>query len=502
MRNDGILLGVDLGTSGLKLAAVDPSGEILAQSYRSAADLPRPPGQAEQDPNQWWQSLCSATGEVLEQDGIEAASILAVGVCGFHHCPVFLDADGRPARPSVLLHDDRLPASRAELAAAGVLAEVESISRSMVSAAHFPPIFHFVKTHDGEALGRTRWILLAKDYLRYRLTGEIGTEICDATGTNLVSAGEACWSPRLCELLGVEPELLPPIGRADEIAGEVTGVAARETGLPEGTPVVYGGGDSHCALLGLGCVDNGDTGMLLGTNSTLRTVFDRFVSHPRLRLWVQHHVVPDRYSVSASSMAGASVLSWFQRVILPAVAEADREAALARLEAVAKELPIGSDGVVFLPYIHGERAPFYDPEACGGFFGLRKRHRSEHLLRSVFEGVVANIGNCFELIADCARQHETNIEEVRLAGGGSGSGLWYGMIADCLARPLRVMGTQEVGTLGAALLAGVGAGVYSDARAAAGASAKVRETFEPDPANHQRYLELREKLNRIYQETR
>ena len=489
MRSPDLLLGIDVGTSRLKASVFDRSGNLLAQASRPSGYLPLPDGEREQDPEQWWQNLCEVLAEILGRPDIAPQRISGIGICGFHHCPVFLKADGRPARPVILLHDPRLAASRQELAQSGVLAEIEQLTRSMVSAGHFPPIFHYVSGHQPRRLAEVRWILLAKDYLRFRLTGRIGTEICDATGTNLIEPGQNGWSDRLCGLLGVPAEALPPIGGPAGIAGHVTAAAGMETGLSTGTLVVHGGGDSHCALLGLGCVEDGDTGLLLGTNSTLRTVFSQFVSHPRISLWVQHHVAPDRYTVSASSMAGASVLNWFRQRFCPQ-SEGDGEA-FRQMELLAEQLPAGSDGLTFLPYIHGERCPFYDPDASGAFAGIRHHHGAEHFLRSVLEGVAVNIADCLDLIGQCAAPRATRIDSLRLAGGGSGMGLWHQIISDCLDLPIHVMSTQEAGTLGAALLAGIGTGLYAGYDEAISAAVRIERTIEPIAGNVAAYHALR-----------
>ncbi|NIV40242.1 MAG: hypothetical protein GWN58_65830, partial [Anaerolineae bacterium] len=210
--------------------------------------LAGPTGWAEQDPRTWWSGCCEAVQIALARACVKASSLAAVGVCGFHHCPVFLDAGGSPVRPTIVTHDDRLGESLADLERSGVLEDVVRISGSRVMTGHFPPIYHLVRSRDPQVLETTHWILLAKDYLRFRLTGQIGTELCDATGTNLIAMPEQDWSADLCSLLQVPRHKLPEIGRSNQIAGYVTSEAAGATGLESGTPVVYGGGDSHCAL--------------------------------------------------------------------------------------------------------------------------------------------------------------------------------------------------------------------------------------------------------------
>jgi len=489
------LLGVDVGTSGLKVSVFTESGELLGQAYRASCYLPLPEEHREQRPEQWWDSFCDAAREGLARAGVGPSSIRGIGLCGFQNCPVFVDEDGSPTRPAMLLHDGRLPQSRREMAARGTLATIETLTRSMVSSAHFPPIYHYVRTRDPEAVERTRWILLAKDYLRFRLTGLIATELCDATGTNLILPGEEQWSDELCDALSVPREKLPPIAVPTELAGVVSAGAAGQCGLATGTPVAYGGGDSHCALLGLGCTQDGDLGMLLGTNATLRAVFDTPASHPLTKVWTQQHVVAGRYTVSASSMAGGSVLQWFRENFYPEIVGSDRARVLSRLEELASGVPAGSDGVVFLPYIHGERAPFYDPDASGAFLGIRRRHGRHHLLRSVLEGIALNIANCHELVEECARPRGTTLSPPRLGGGGSGIPLWHQIMADCLARPIRIMSVREAGTLGAALLAGVAVGLYSDCREAVARAVRQEQVVEPRQENLALYAELRQRLN-------
>ena len=496
MKKSKTLLGIDIGTSGLKASLFDLSGNMLATAYRPSVYLPLPAGHMEQEAKGWWGNLCSVLSEIFSRTDVTADCVAGIGICGFHHCPVFLKEDGQPARPVMLLHDERLPKRRAKLEQTGILAQVEGLTESMVSAGHFPPIFHYIAGNDPEGLKRTRWIVLAKDYLRFELTSSIGTEVCDATGLNLIEPKQSEWSKQLCQLLSVPIEILPSIANPADIAGYVTRTAAEQTGLVVGTPVVYGGGDSHCALLGLGCIQNGDTGLLLGTNSTLRTVFDDFVSHPQIRMWVQHHVVPNHYTVSASSMAGASVLGWFRQNFIHNKQGNNEDSQM--LENSVAGSPIGSDKLVFLPYIYGERCPFYAPDASGAFLGIKHWHKVGHFLRSIMEGVALNIANCFDLIQDCCKLHNTTVEHLRLGGGGSKTTLWHQIISDSLNQPIRIMNTEEAGTLGAALLAGIGTGIYTDYRQAVDEAVRVRRIIEPNSKNHIIYLELKNKLNDLY----
>jgi xylulokinase len=433
----------------------------------------------------------------LAQADVRPADVAAMGVCGFHHCPVFLDAEGIPVRPTIVTHDDRLGDSLADLERSGILEEVVRISGSRVMTGHFPPIYHLVRTHDFHSLEKARWILLAKDYLRFQLTGQIGTELCDATGTNLIAMPEQDWSAALCSMMQVPRHKLPEIGRSSQLAGYVTSAAAGATGLEPGTPVVYGGGDSHCALVGLGVVGSGEAGLLLGSNSTLRASFDGLVKPLQQMVWIQQHVAPERFTVSASSMAGSSVLDWFRDVCLD---DGQESAATYReLELLAASAPAGCDGLLFHPYLFGERSPFYNPEARGAFLGIRHWHGKEHLARSIMEGVAFSIANCMDAIQAIAHRRGEQVNVLRTGkSGGSQLSVWRQIIADALDHALEVADVDEPGCLGAALLAGGGVGLYEDLASAIQRTVQVTTRSSPDSARAVLYRDQRRLFNTTY----
>ena len=491
------LLGIDLGTSGLKAAVFDLDGTLLGLGRAANKYVAGPAGWAEQDPRTWWAGCCEAVQHALAQAEVQAAGVVAVGVCGFHHCPVFLDAKGIPVRPTIVTHDDRLGGSLANLEQSGVLEDVVQISGSRVMTGHFPPIYQLVRSHDPESLERTRWILLAKDYLRFRLTSQLGTELCDATGTNLIAMPEQDWSAALCSLLQVPRQKLPEIGRSSQLAGYVTPGAAKATGLEPGIPVVYGGGDSHCALVGLGVVGSGEAGLLLGSNSTLRASFDSPVKPLQQMVWTQQHVVPGRFTVSASSMAGSLVLSWFREVCFEG--EQQGPAIYRELESLAASAPPGCDGLLFHPYLFGERSPFYNPEARGAFLGLRHWHGKGHLVRSIMEGVAFSIANCMDAIQAIARKRGEQVNVLRTGkSGGSQLSVWRQIITDALDRALEVADVDEPGCLGAALLAGVGVGCYADLESAIQGTVQISTRSSPDPAKAVLYRDQRLLFNKTY----
>jgi xylulokinase len=491
------LLGIDLGTSGLKAAVFDLDGSLLGQGRALNQYVTGPTGWAEQDPRSWWAACGKAVQMALARSSVRAADVAAVGVCGFHHCPVFLDADGDPVRPTIVTHDSRLGQSLADLKASGLYDEIVEISGSRVMTGHFPPIYHLVLGQEPDTVAKTRWILLSKDYLRFKLTGNVGTEICDATGTNLIAMPEQDWSDALCGLLQVPREMLPRIGGSSQLAGQVTEEAAQVTGLAAGTPVVYGGGDSHCALVGLGVIGTGEAGLLLGSNSTLRASFGGFVRHFEHAVWTQQHVVRNRYTTSASSMAGASALAWFKGVC---DGNGDGEPnAYHELEALAASVPPGSEGLFFHPYLYGERSPFYNPQARGAFLSIAHWHGKGHLARSVMEGVAFSIANCFDAVQAVADKRDEQVRRIRTGtGGGNRLPVWRQIISDVLGLALELVPVDEAGCLGAALLAGVGVGLYEDIENAVRRTVRVASETIPDPENRTLYRERRAVFNDSY----
>jgi xylulokinase len=494
------LLGIDLGTSGLKAVVFDPQGRQLGKGYVANRYLSGSGTSAEQDPETWWRGCCQAVKTALKGTNTSADQVAGIAVCGFHHCPVFLDEEGKPARASIVTHDSRLEGSLEDLRANGILKRVTELTGSRVTTGHFPVIFHYVRTHEKQVLDASWRILLAKDYLRFKLTGRIGTELCDATGTHLVAMPDETWSTELCELLGVPMENLPEIGSSSQADAVLSEEAARVTGLRPGTPVVFGGGDSHCALLGLGVVEDMQIGLLLGTNSTLRLVFRDFQRLKEPSVWIQRHVVPELYTASASSMAGASTLAWFRDTLIALDEQEQSSSSGYRdLDALAAGVKPGSDGLLFLPYIYGERSPFYNLKARGSFLAIAHHHGRAHFVRSVMEGVSFATANNFDVLLDLPWTAEKRIKAVRTGlSGGSLLETWRQILANALDRPLEVMDVEEPGCLGAAMLAGIGAGLYQNVADAVTKTVRMHSVAQPEPEVAALYLGKRKLFNETY----
>ena len=463
-------LGIDLGTSGVKAAVFDAHGALSGGGQAELTNLAGyPSGRHVHDPRDWWLKAVSAAREALAKAG-PGAELTGIACCGFHHVPVFLDADGEPAMPVVMMHDSELPAFRRRLQQDGRLDMFHGATRSLVSDAHLPSIAEAARNLFAEQWRNVRRVMLAKDFLRYRLTGRMGTERCDATGTNLIASGSNEWSSELCDCLDIDMDWLPGIAASSDVAGELTPEAADELGISAQVPVYYGGGDSHCALLGLGCIDPGSSAVLLGTNCTLRTVCGKPTYDTHTRVWSQQHVAPDRWTISASSLAGASVIQWARRVL----GYEEHDVSDSRDTGLAC-----ANGLYFLPFIHGERCPFHDSDATGSFHGLRSSHTRADMLQAVKEGVSFTLRMCWRIVCSMTSADGVSMARPVVSGGGSSGRGLVQLIADVLAGELRWAKGAWAGCLGATMLAGVGGGVFADCAEAVRRAALPAETVRP-----------------------
>ena len=494
------LLGIDLGTSGLKAAVFDLQGNQLAKGYAHNRYLASTAGSAEQDPDAWWQGCCQAVQAALKSTKTDARQVVGVGVCGFHHCPVLVGKHGEPVRPCIVSHDQRMQETLERLRESGIAKRVMELTGSLVAGGHFPVIYSYLREHEGSSIRASRWIMLAKDYLRYKLTGQVGTELCDATGTHLVALPEKNWSPELLDLLQVERGKLPEIASAERVCGSVNSSAAKLTGLKAGTPVAFGGGDSHCALLGLGVVEPGQVGLLLGTNSTLRITFDTLRKLANPPVWVQNHVVPGLYTASASSMAGASVLAWLKEALLEDCFQGlSDDEAYHQLDAQAAEIQPGCEGLMFLPFLHGERSPVDNLNARGSYISIGHHHRQAHFVRSLMEGIAYVTADNLAILQSLNLTDNRGPKCIHTGrSGGSLLKTWRQILTDALGYPLQIMAVEEPGCLGAALLAGIAVGEYADIRQAVARAIQYQSRISPQSDTVEVYRKRRALLSQTY----
>lgn len=473
------LMGIDVGTSGVKAIVVDHKGKLVA---RAVVDSPLhcpQPGWSEQNPADWWTGTVESIRLVLSRCQIRPEQIVGLGLSGQMHGSVFLDACGQVIRPALLWNDQRTAAECEYITSkVGRKTIVAETCNPVLTGFQAPKII-WLREHEPQSFERLAHVLLPKDYIRYRLTGAFATEVSDASGTALFNVSQRRWSKVILDKLSLPADWFPQVYESPEVTGEVTAEAAALTGLQAGTPVVGGGGDQAAGGVGNGIVEAGAVSCTTGTSGVVFAHLDEPLMDPKLRTHTFCHAVPGKWHVMGVMLAAGGSLQWLRNTLC----DQERSVALQLgqdpyevMTAEAAQAPAGSEGLLFLPYLTGERTPYPDPCARGVFFGLSLRHQRRHLIRAVLEGVACGLRDCFELIAALG----LDMPEVRASGGGARSLLWRQIQADVSDRAMSVINVDEGAAFGAALLAGVGAGVYPDVPSACRSTIKVVSTLQPN----------------------
>ena len=482
------LIGLDVSTTATKALLIDADGIVLAvASSEYAFQTPRPLW-AEQDPALWWEGAVASIRQVLAETHTHPADIAAIGLTGQMHGLVLLDAAGQVLRPAILWNDQRTGAQCDEIRARLGREAFIQITGNDALAGFTAPKILWVREHEPEIYARARHILLPKDYVRYRLSGEYGMDKADGSGTVLMDLRQRAWSPAVLEALEIPPDWLPPLFEGPEITGRLSAQAAAATGLAAGTPIVAGGGDQAAQAVGVGAVAQGVVALTLGTSGVVFASTNEPFIEPNGRLHAFCHAVPGRWHLMGVMLSAAGSLRWHRDTFAPG---ANYDALLAPALGVSA----GSEGLLFLPYLTGERTPYADPLARGGFVGLTVRHTLPHLTRAVLEGVAFGLRDSFELMRQAGL---AGVRQVRVSGGGARSPLWRQILADVLQAELVTVNTTEGAAYGAALLAGVGAGVWPDVGSACASGVTVSGQVIPDQAQAERYQALYTHYRALY----
>ncbi|HLW03428.1 MAG TPA: xylulokinase [Ktedonobacterales bacterium] len=487
------LLGLDIGTTGAKAAlfAAD-DGRTLASAFVEYPLYHPAPGWAEQDPEDWWRATCAAIQTCLAQakaQGINPEKVRGLGLSGQMHGLVLLDEQDQVLRRCIIWADQRSAAECDWITQAVGAERLIDLTSNPALTGFTAPKALWVRNHEPELFARAAHLLLPKDYIRYRLTGVMAMEITDAAGTLFLDVRQGVWSAELLELIGVKPSLLPPVRRSIDVCGEITPAVAALTGLRAGTPVAGGGADNACGAVGSGVVEPGLVLLSLGTSGVVLAhaaspSVDRSGPVPRAHTF--NHSVPNTWYLMAVTQAAGLSFRWVRdnfglpEMAMERWASAD---AYELLSAEAAGAPVGAEGLLFLPYLQGERAPHLDPAARGGWIGLTARHDRRAIIRAVLEGVAYSLKDCFAII----REQGLPIEQVRVTGGGAKGTLWRQILADVLETDLVTTQAQEGPSFGAALLAGVAAGVYPTVEAACHTAVRLGGRTTPDAANVRTY---------------
>jgi xylulokinase len=470
------LLGIDIGTSSVKAVLV----EVERAQIQASAGVEHPihhpePGYAEQNPDDWWQATVRAVRQVLGKSGIDPTAVRGIGLCGQMHGTVCLNESGEPLRPAIIWADGR---SQTELT---VLFE-QTTPDQLSCRAPGPPATGFMALslmwlarHEPYTLTRTQTVLLPKDYVRLILTGELGTDPSDAAATWLFDVRSGEWSDELIAFCGLERRYLPSITGSAEVVGTLRREAAEALGLPSGIPVVVGCADQPAQALGHGLLDPGTTLVTTGTGGQVLSVLAAPTPDPHLRFHVFNHAAPGRWYALAAILSAGLSLRWLRDLL----GLADRQDAYQHLSRLAQAVPPGAEGLLFLPYLAGERTPLMDPEASGVFLGLRLHHEAGHLARAVMEGVAFALASCLALVGESAGEEQR--QTVIASGGGASSPVWRQIQADVFNTPLWIAREGDHAPLGAALLAGVGSGYYESLAAGCSRLPAPEIVVRPDP---------------------
>jgi xylulokinase len=450
------VVGVDSSTTATKAQLVDETGGVVAvASSKYSYETPQPLW-SEQAPELWWQATMTSISAVLAKADVAGSSVKAVGLTGQMHGLVLLDRQGEVVRPAILWNDQRTAAECDEIRRRVGKQRLIQITGNDALPGFTAPKLLWVRNHEPEAFERAAHVLLPKDYVRFRLTDTYAVDRAGGAGTILFDLAQRTWSPEILDLLDLDPAMFPPTFEGHEVAGRVTPAAADATGLAAGTPVVAGAGDQAANGVAVGAIDPGVVGLSLGTSGVVFTATSRPVVEPEGRLHAFCHGVAGRWHLMGVMLSAAGSFRWFRDALAPGEDFGSLAADSARAAA-------GSDGLLFLPYLTGERTPHPDPLARGGFIGLTVRHERRHLTRAVLEGVSFGLRDSFELIRSAG---DADLTEVRASGGGTRSVEWRQILADVLNADVRTVATAEGAAQGAALLAAVGAGWFPDAAAA------------------------------------
>lgn len=491
-----LLLGIDIGTSACKVAAFLPNGEVVATAAEAYSVYYPQEGWAEQSPEEWWQAVCRAVQSVFAEGKVLPAEIAAVGIDGQSWSAIPVTADGEVLHRTPIWTDTRsqsiCDAIRAQVGADTVF---EICGNPLQPTYTLPKILWF-RENCPEVYRRADKILQSNSYIGWCLTGKMTQDISQCYGLQCYDIRKGIWNDALCSEIGLNRDLLPEIVPCHQIIGTVTEAAARLTGLLQGTPVVAGGLDAACGTLGVGVIENGQTQEQGGQAGGMSICMDSCLADPRLILG--NHVVPGKWLLQGGTVGGGGMIRWFEEQFC----ETERQQAAQNgrssyqeMDLLAQEIAPGSEGVLLLPYMAGERSPIWNGRAKGVFYGLDYSKTRAHMIRACMEGVAFSLQH--NLMA--AKEAGAEVQRLRAMGGAANSRVWMQIKSDVTGKPVDVPTADTASTFGAAILAGVGAGVYQSFDSAVQQGIKIRKTYSPNPENHEIYQAAFEKYLELYE---
>ena len=492
------LLGIDIGTSGTKTLICDCDGAVKGTAT-AEHDISTPkPGWSEQDPAQWWQATCQATRAVLRKAKVKADQVTGIGLSGQMHGSVFLADGTKPLRPALLWNDQRTAVECDEIEqAAGSRRKLIGMVGNPALTGFTAPKILWVRRHEPKVYEKTRHVLLPKDYIRYCMTGEYATEVGDASGTLLLDVKKRSWNRQLLSLLQIDTGLMPACFESHEVSGRLSRTGAQALGLKTGTPVVGGSGDQPAGAVGNGIVSAGIVSATLGTSGVMFAHADEPTYDPKGRVHTMCAAVAGKWCVFGCMLSAGGSFQWFRNhlsAVELAAAKKRKCDPYELLVAEAAKAPPGCEGLFFLPYLTGERCPYPNPNARGGWVGLTARHDRPALIRSLIEGVTFGMNDALKIMDEMG----IGIETVRLSGGGARSAMWRQLQADIYNRPTATINAEEGPAYGVAILAGVGTGVWRNVPQACKAAIRETERFRPNRQTAALYARYHGQYQRLY----
>ena len=463
-------IGIDSSTTATKALLMADDGTVAGVAANEYSfDTPRPLW-SEQDPALWWEATTAGIRQLLATTGVDASAVSGIGLTGQMHGLVLLDEQGEVLRPSILWNDQRTGAECDEMRALLGKKELIRITGNDALPGFTAPKILWVRNNEPEIYAQVKHILLPKDYVRLKLTGGYAMDKAGGAGTQLFDIAQRDWSPLVLEALEINPAWLPPTFEGTAVTGTLTSQAAAATGLKAGIPVFGGGGDQAAAAVGTGAVIEGIVSLSLGTSGVIFAAAGQPIIEPDGRLHAFCHALPGMWHLMGVMLSAAGSLRWYRDTLAPHLS-------FDELLAPAQDIPAGSEGLLFLPYLTGERTPHPDPLARGAFVGLTVRHSQAHMTRAVLEGVAFGLRDSFELMGKAGL---AGVEQVRITGGGARSPLWRQILADVFGVELVTVNAEEGAAYGAALLAAVGSGIWPDVPTASRQVTRVTGSTKPN----------------------
>lgn len=499
--NKPYLLGIDIGTSACKVAVFDREGHVVAAATGDYPVYYPKEGWAEQNPEEWWTAVCHAIGKTLDSGKICPDQIAGVGIDGQSWSAIAIDKEGHVLTNTPIWMDTRAQSICDRLNNEIGADEIFALAGNSLQPSYTTAKILWYQENLSDVYKKIDKILQSNSYIAYKLTGAVTQDVSQGYGLHCFDMRNGCWNEEMSRKLGIPMDFLPDIVPCDQVVGTVTKKAAQECGLAEGTPVVAGGLDAACGTLGAGVIHPGETQEQGGQAGGMSICMDTYKADPRLILG--YHVVPGQWLLQGGTTGGGGVMRWFEREFAGYEREMQKQngkSSLVQLNEIAEEVAPGSEGVVFLPYMAGERSPIWNPDAKGVFYGLDFSKTKGHMVRACMEGVAFSLRHNLEVAEEAGAEAEV----LRAMGGSANSLLWTQIKSDITGKPIVVPSSDTATTLGAAILAGVGVGFYKDYEEAVSLTVKTTREHQPDPGNkevydqnYQTYLKVYESLKNL-----